>query len=153
RQIATRRIPAGPNLGEAAWSPDSKVIVWPAINSDPSGTFTTLIQVQVPEATEKPISLQRWKSIGRLSWLPDGSGLVFNARERVASPSQIWYLSYPTGEVHRITNDLNDYTGVSLTANADALVTVKSEEISNLWIAPNDNALRATQITNTRYDG
>src|SRR5262249_55981628 len=61
RQIATRQIPLGPNLSAPAWSPDGKVIVWPAVNSDPSGTFTTLIQVQVPEATENPISLQRWK--------------------------------------------------------------------------------------------
>ncbi|PWT80512.1 MAG: hypothetical protein C5B44_05275 [Acidobacteria bacterium] len=153
RKVATRGIPTGPSMGEPAWSPDGKVIVWPAPRSDSNGTFTTLVEVRLADGFENPISSQHWAWVGHLSWLPDGSGLVFNARERVASPSQIWHVSYPDGEVHRVTNDLNDYLGVSLTSNSSALVTVESEQVSNIWIAPNDDAKRAIQITNTKFDG
>jgi Tol biopolymer transport system component len=151
RKLASRKIPSSPSLGEAAWSPDGKVIAWPS--GDASGSFMTMVEVSLTDGSEKPISSQRWASIGRLTWLRDGSGLVFTARERLASPSQIWYLSYPGGEVHRITNDLNDYLGVSLTKDSTALVTVETEQVSNIWIAPNDNAHRARQITNTKFDG
>jgi hypothetical protein len=75
------------------------------------------------------------------------------ARESVASPAQIWYLSYPRGEAHRITHDLNDYLSISLAADSTALVTVKSEQVSNIWIAPNDDARRASQITFSKFDG
>ena len=73
--------------------------------------------------------------------------------QSVTSSSQIWYVSYPDGKAHRITNDLNDYLGVSLTADSGALVTVLNELVSNIWIASNDNARRASQITYTKFDG
>src|SRR5205809_74569 len=83
---------------------------------------------------------QRWWRVERLAWLRDGSGLVFTAKEGIASPSQIWHLSYPGGQARRITNDLHNYLGLSLTADSAALVTVQSEQVSNIWIAPNDDA-------------
>ncbi|PWT91663.1 MAG: hypothetical protein C5B55_07735 [Blastocatellia bacterium] len=154
RKIATRPIPTGPNnLGEPSWSPDGEVIVWPEARSDARGTAMTLVQVQVKDGSQKPISSQSWAWVGGLAWLPDRSGVLFSAKERTASPAQIWHVSYPQGEVNRITNDLNNYLGVSLTANSTALVTVQSEQISNIWIAPNDDTQRAKQITNTNFDG
>jgi len=88
-----------------------------------------------------------------MAWLRDGSGIVFAANEDVASPSQIWYLSYPGGELHRITNDLNEYLDLSLTADSSALVTVQYELVSNIWAAPNENTNRAIQITSSKFDG
>ncbi len=137
----------------AAWSPDGKVIVCPAGSTDAKGRYMTLVEVRVADGSEKPISSERWWQVGRIAWLRDGSGLVFNARERIASPSQIWYLSYPGGEVHRITNDLTDYVGLSLTRDSATLATVDSEQVSNIWIAPNENARRASQITYAKFDG
>jgi Tol biopolymer transport system component len=60
---------------------------------------------------------------------------------------QIWQLSYPAGAARRITNDLNNYMGVSLSSDSTAMVTVQSEANSNLWVAPNGDAARAKQIT------
>jgi Tol biopolymer transport system component len=152
RKVATRKLGLGP-FGDPAWSPDGKVIAYPAENRDANGDFMTLRELRVADGSEKPISSQRWWRTGHMAWLRDGSGLVFDARESVASPSQIWYLSYPGGEAHRITTDLNDYLGVSLTADSAALVTVQSEQVSNIWIAPNDDARRASQVTHTKFDG
>ena len=42
---------------------------------------------------------------------------------------------------------------MSLSADSAALVTVKSEQVSNIWIAPNDDARRASQVTHTKFDG
>jgi len=73
---------------------------------------------------------------------------VFNAAEQ-ASPlsSQLWLLSYPGGEVRRITNDLNSYQGVTLAADSSALVTVKSNLQSSIWIVPRQDTAQAHQIT------
>ena len=138
-------------LGDPAWSPDGKVIIYPAPSIDANGQ--TLLEVQVADGSVKPIGSQRWRAVENVTWLRDGSGLMFVARESVASPSQIWYLSYPRGEAHRITNDLNDYLSMSLAADSAALVTVNSEQVSNIWIAPNDDARRASQITFSKFDG
>ena len=152
RKLAPGKLAFGP-FGNPAWSPNGKVIAYPAEITDANGNFMTLSEVQVADGSEKPISSQRWWRIGRLAWLRDGSGLVFTARESVASPSQIWYLAYPGGEAHRITNDLNNYLAMSLTADSSVLVTVQSEQVSNVWIAPNDDARRAIQVTHTKFDG
>lgn len=60
---------------------------------------------------------------------------------------QIWHLSSPDGEVHRLTNDLNDYQGISLTADSGALAVVKSETQANIWVAPMGDASRARPVT------
>ena len=152
RKVATRKLGVGP-FGDPAWSIDGKVIIYPVENTDANGDFMTLLELRVADGSEKAIGSQRWWRIGHMAWLRDGSGLVFTARESVASPSQIWYLAYPRGEAHRITNDLNEYLGMSLTADSSALVTVQSEQISNIWIAPNDDSRRASQLTYSKFDG
>jgi eukaryotic-like serine/threonine-protein kinase len=151
RKVATSQIPGGDSMGDPAWSPDGKVIAYPAESTHSNGK--TILEVQVVDGSAKPISSQQWWQVERLAWLRDGSGIVFTARESVGSPSQIWYLSYPGGQAHRITNDLNDYLGISLTADSAALVTVKSDQVSNIWVAPSDKASRPSQITYSKFDG
>ena len=153
RKLATRRIPGRASMGVPAWSPDGKIIVYPVDSLDAGGSYMTLAEVLVADGSEKPITSQQWSRVDRLAWLRDGSGLVFTARERVASPSQIWYLSYPGGRAHRITNDLNDYLGVSLSGDSAALVTVEADQVSNIWIVSNDNARVYGQITYSKFDG
>ena len=152
RPLATRRMVPGPFSGPA-WSPDGKVIAWPATYSDASGIYTTLVEVQLADGSQRTINSQRWWRVGDLAWLRDGSGLVFTARESFASPAQIWYVSYGEGQVRKITNDLNDYVSLSLTAESDDLVTVESERVSNIWIARTDDLHRASQITYSKFDG
>ncbi|HSP62036.1 MAG TPA: protein kinase, partial [Pyrinomonadaceae bacterium] len=139
--------------GTAAWSPDGSVIVCPVKGTDAHGRYATLLAVRVADGTEKSISSQRFWQVGTIAWLRDGSGLVFTARERMAAPSQIWYLSYPAGVARRITNEINDYLAVSITADSASVVAVVSDQVSNIWIAPYDDARRANQITSNRVDG
>ena len=155
RRLAVRKYPdsfSRSNPGPA-WSPDGKVIVCNAGSTDETGPYMNLVEVRVADGTIKPITSQRWWAVGHAVWLRDGSGLVFTAREQTSSPSQLWRISYPSGEAHKITNDLNDYLGVSLTADCTALVTVQSGRPSNMWVAPDGEASRATQITFSNSDG
>jgi Tol biopolymer transport system component len=57
--------------------------------------------------------------------------------------------------MRRITSDLHNYQTISLTADARSLVTIQTETVSNLWIAPAGQAAGARQITfgNARQDG
>jgi Tol biopolymer transport system component len=97
----------------------------------------------------------RWTDVRQLSWLPDGSGLVMSATEAELSPAQIWILSLPSREVRRVTNDLNTYLGASVTADGSALVTVQTDRVPNVWVAPAGDAARARQITtgSGKFDG
>jgi Tol biopolymer transport system component len=106
-----------------------------------------LIAVSAETGSEVPISSQRWEYIFDVAWLGDGSGLLISAWEKGTSIQQIWRVSYPGGEAHRVTNDLNQYSRLSITADSSALVTVQSQAISNIWVMPNGNESLARQIT------
>ncbi|MGI9069586.1 MAG: hypothetical protein ACR2HX_24670, partial [Pyrinomonadaceae bacterium] len=143
RKIATRYV-----LG-VAWSPDGKRIASIAINTDSAGRFMNVIEIPVEGGTERPLTSKRWSRIQRLAWLADGSGLVMTAAEQVADIriQQVWHLSYASGEARKITNDLNNYGSISLNADSSVLVTVQEDQAANIWIAPNGDASRATQVT------
>jgi Tol biopolymer transport system component len=84
----------------------------------------------------------------------DGGGLLMSAADVSSNYSfQLWYVSRAGGEAQRVTNDLSNYSGVSLTADSRALLTVQREGASNLWIAPGGDANRARQITSGKSDG
>jgi eukaryotic-like serine/threonine-protein kinase len=151
--VASRKLPtryASSWFGNSAgpgWSPDGKTIA--SLASEGMGAAGwSLVGVPVSGGAEKTISSTKWSSPGRTAWLGDGSGLVLDASDQSSSlASQLWYVAYPSGETRRITNDLNKYFGVSLTADSTALVTVQSEISSSIYIAPQGDATAARRIT------
>jgi Tol biopolymer transport system component len=146
RMLATRNDPNFFAPFSPAWSPDGKVIAC-AARSSAGGFHGSVIGVRVADGVESQIGSQTWAIVYRVAWLGEGRGLVIAASDQPSSPFQIWQLSYPGGEARRITNDLNSYIGLSLTEDSSKLVTVQSDRLSNIWIAPDGDASRAAQIT------
>lgn len=68
---------------------------------------------------------------------------------------QLWYLPAKGGSPKRITNDLNGYVDVSLTADSKMLASVRSDRLVNIWLATADSLNTAKQITSgtERDDG
>ena len=145
RALVTRKGEERFGTYEPAWSPDGRML---ATGVQVDGTNMTLAAVSVADGTVKPITSQKWLAVFRAAWLRDGSGLVFSigaANRQV----QIWYASYPAGEVRRITNDANSYGSgsVSLTVDSSTIATVQFEYLSNIFVAPANDITRARQIT------
>jgi Tol biopolymer transport system component len=82
-----------------------------------------------------------------LAWLADGSALLVLATPSSQFIRQIWRLSYPGGDAQRLTNDLNDYDFMSLTADSSTLAVVQTETQSNIWIAPAGDTGSARPVT------
>jgi Tol biopolymer transport system component/DNA-binding winged helix-turn-helix (wHTH) protein len=134
-----------------AWSPDGEVIAFALRKDEPDGKYWNVMTVRVEDHAEQQITFQKWASLGQLSWLSDGNGLIVTAADNESYPAeQVFHVSYPSGHVDRITNDTSDYSGVRLTADSTALVTVRTEQTSNLWVASGDSN-RAAQITSNNF--
>jgi Tol biopolymer transport system component len=144
RVLATRKAPE--LLGQPAWSPDGKVIAC-SVGRNASNRTQHLVAIEVTTGQEKEISSQRWQGFERVVWLPDGSGLLATAAETFGGPRQIWQISYPDGEVARITNDLDDYGDLGLTTDGKSLVTFQVATRSSLWLAPKGDPNGAKPIT------
>lgn len=147
RKLASRTGYEAFIFGGTAWSPDGRHIALGASYHDADGQYATPVAVNVSDGSLKRISNTRWRTIGRLKWLPDGRGLMVVATAWAgASSSQVWFLPYPDGEAQRVTRDLQDYQGVTLTADASLMVAKQTQTISTMWVLPNDDADRARPV-------
>jgi serine/threonine protein kinase/Tol biopolymer transport system component len=142
RQVTTYQPEDG--IGFPKWSPDGDRIAYVVLNY-PSNK-TTVVETKVADGSRKPLTSQKWLRIFGLAWLSDGSGLLMIAG-RDTFVCQIWHLSHPAGKAHQLTNDLNDYTGISLAADADTLAVVKMDKQASIWIASNSDMGRARPVT------
>ena len=95
------------------------------------------------------------RRLGGVAWLADGRGVVTTATEKGATNRQVWRVSYPGGEKARLTNDLTDYEGVSLSADSRALVTIQTDVRSSLSVTSAGGAApdRTLSSGSGRYDG
>lgn len=122
-----------------AWSPDGKEIACGVRRYDGSGQFDSVIAISVNDGSERPLTSHRWSAVDQVAWLPDGDSLVLTARESPSTPFQIWQLPASGGDVTRITNDLNDYRGISYSVASGSLLAVQSYLVSGVWIMPSDD--------------
>src|SRR5271155_237763 len=118
-----------------AWDPDGKRI---AVADNPTGEFGkwAVEIVNVDSKTKTRLGSTDWISPDQMAWLPDGSALLFNARVATTTlNAQLYSLSYPDAEIRRVTNDLNFYSGTSITSDGSALATAQVSLTGSLWVA------------------
>ena len=68
-----------------------------------------------------------------LSWL-DARSLVLNYPAQLGAPNQLIRQPYPAGPLSRLTNDPNDYVGISLSGDRRRLVTGRRDARMDLWV-------------------
>jgi eukaryotic-like serine/threonine-protein kinase len=118
-----------------AWSPDGKHI---AVADNPDGDFGKWAMeiVEVESRKKTRLGTRDWINPDQIAWLPDSSGIFFEARPSTTMLNgQLWELSYPGAEARRITNDLNFYAGTSITVDGSALATLQATLTGNLYVA------------------
>ena len=152
RTLVTRTEPAGFDTG-IAWSPDGTAIAcagWEGGSSD----SVKLVAVSVADGTIRDIDPKLYGSISRITWSPDGESLLITAADRVSQYFyQIWEVPYSGGPGRRVTNDLANYSDVSVTSDGRSLLTVQGEWVSNLWIAADGDSAKTRRISTGKYDG
>jgi len=128
-----------------AWSPDNtKLLVSTGSQQD---ALLKLLTVDLSTGKETELKTPRWRAVSRALWKPDGKHLIVAAREINEPSSQLWMLGFPDGEVRRLTNDLEAYFWVSLSADGRMLVTRQQRIVARLWFLTNSDMKKAKQLT------
>jgi len=136
-----------------SWSPDGRLIAYQRfVESDPRGQRVHMetLDLRSHKTFEFPV---HWSNMRDMNWTPDGKGLVVVAQDQVGAPTQIWYVPYPEGAPQRITNDLEDYSAVSLSADSRLLLAVQKDTSATIWVARAKNLDDQRQLTHGRSDG
>ena len=117
-----------------AWSPDGRLIAVLGVRLPNTG-IVVFVDSQTGSTHEVP-------TLGNapfgLEWL-DGQSLVLNLPVQLGSPSQLYRLPYSGGQQSRLSNDPNDYIGVSVSDNR-ALVTSRRDARLDLWVGDAEGA-------------
>ena len=117
-----------------AWSPDGTKIVTSVIEVT-SGWNVVVREIDVATGTQRRIGTAPRFHIGNMQFLPDASAIVMTASDTETARAQVWLQPYPEGEPVRVTNDLNDYHEISLSADGTVLAALKDESQSLLAVA------------------
>jgi serine/threonine protein kinase len=128
-----------------AWSLDGRLIAVVGGGVQAGADTPELVYIDVATGTERAITLgiPDGSPVHGLAWI-DAESLILNHATDPSSPPQLWRMSLPDGQLSRLTNDVNRYVGVSVTADRGSLVTARSETRIGIWVA-DASAKRATE--------
>jgi serine/threonine protein kinase len=139
---------AGYTITAYHWSPDGKTIAM-AVRHEFSAEQTPwqILTVPITGGDAKALIPPRKNYISSLVWLPDNSGLIMTAVDEKTGLLQLWRITYPEGEVQRITNDASDYSAVTITANSDTILTSQTVVANNIWVADGADVNHNRKVT------
>jgi Tol biopolymer transport system component len=124
-----------------AWSPDGRLIALPGY-SDTGVLQGQVWFTSVADAVVQGVPIPLGTT--GLAWL-DASSLVLSQPAELGALGQLWRLSYPRGEISRLTNDVSSYAGVSLTADRTTLVTGRADAKTSVWVSY-DGGANGTEV-------
>ena len=155
RSLISRKGPETFSSEGLSWSPDGKTI---AFSAHKTNSQEEILAVNIADGRVTRIVGRDWGGVANLGWLPDGSGLIVLASEKVGERArQIWLVSHPSGEARQITNDLNIFLQSSLSISAGGKLAVLQGHYNvDMWIAPHGDykqARRVLQGVAPRYEG
>jgi len=125
-----------------SWSPDGELITAAVV--DVTGP-AHVIAFHVGDGKETDLTPEGQPFVARTTWLPDMSGLLAIAGNSAAD-SQVWFVPYPAGTLRQITNNLEQHRDLGLSAQADKFVTVMSSGLTNVWVVPNGEVDKSSQL-------
>ena len=132
--------PCGPS-----WSPDGERIAYSVSINPGQGRVpeVQLLTVHTRDNVVSRISDSDWSEINGLSWLSDNKGLIVTGRrykgnrqpQYVRGLIDLWYVTYPDGEVRGVSNGVNNFEGISLDVRSVSMVTRFTGTLSSIMVA------------------
>ena len=130
-----------------SWSPDGKLIAMPVIRK------TDYALNVYPAEGGPPRTIPLPGTVAQALWLPDQSGLLVCVASSFTSPTQIWLQPFPSGTLQRLTNDLDGYRLLSLSADGKLLAAVQVQDTFTTLIGPASKPELGAVINTGKSDG
>lgn len=123
------------------WSRDGKTIVC-ALRRAGNDFGFELIAVDVASSQQQTLATGQWAEVYGLGWSPDNQTLLVNGRAPGKDAGQIWRIAVGARAITALTKGVDDYRGLSLTAEGTRLLTVYTEHKAEFWLGTDDQASR-----------
>ena len=116
-----------------SWSAARDLIAVGTLNLGKKDTLASILVLAMDGSAVKTFPLPML--VNDVAWLPGASGLFFIGAEKATGlRPQIWFQPYPDGEPFKITNDLNRYYSLSVTADGKSFVTTQERDQATIYV-------------------
>jgi len=124
------------NMAEApAWSPQPNQIAW-IEQTGPGDSVVNVLDLvsKTKSSIAQPLGnlFGPTRSGSDLAWLPDGKHLLVLYYKAHSDRGQIGIVGLPAGDFHTVTNDVNAYSQLAVSADGKTLATVLTNQDSGL---------------------
>ena len=127
-RVLARRNGFGPGHGNVSWSRDGRMLA--LVSPEKRNGVSRWVLETIAADTAEERDLHAFSILAQATaWLPDSSGLLVVCTDPETTLNQIWFVSYPKGEVSRFTNDLVNYDACCLEVTSDGRSLVALEEL------------------------
>jgi Tol biopolymer transport system component/DNA-binding winged helix-turn-helix (wHTH) protein len=126
------------------FSPDGQRILYVGAESREDGTYWFIAEIPAAGGDARRITEPRKGRFFGAIWYPDGKGILLNAVATESRMNQLWYVSYPDGQITRITNDLIGYVGLGVSRDGKKIVSVQQTRTNSIWAATLGDGSSAT---------
>ena len=154
RRLAIRKPESGFTDSGVSWSPDGKFLSATVFQREKNQASAQVAVINAETGEQKIVSHENWISAGQTIWLKDGSGILVVAygAKSPALNDELWVVPYPEGEARFVANGINARYGISLNAESNSIVAVKSSKFACFLTAPVDNLRKNTHVLTTISD-
>ncbi len=142
------RAEKGAIIRDPQFSNDGMQIYYSKVVNNGGTEAWTLNAVETTGENERIITGPRRGRISEVAVLGKGRGLLVNQVDADSNLNQIYFVSQRDGRETRITNDLNSYFGLSVTADDHSIVTARRQMMNDIWVGTPDDDASFAKITN-----
>ncbi|HTQ96036.1 MAG TPA: hypothetical protein VMH89_04485, partial [Candidatus Acidoferrum sp.] len=144
KTIASRTLPD--IFDFPTWAPDGKSVAAVAASYRAEDRLV-IYAADGSGQKQTPLSLRAWGHIYKIEWANLGKSILVAGKDWNGGDFQLWQVAYPSGEVTRLTKDLNAYFRVSATKDFRELVTVQESAAQSIWVAIDGDAGKTKELS------
>lgn len=152
RELIRRTAPKDFSLKPLAWSPDGRKLV--CFGAEKIGNADrSLVLIDADQGKELSVSDQKWVWVDSIVWTKN-RGLVFSGSDSQKPLGlQLWAMDGLPGTANRVTNDLNDYSDLSIATETDAISALQAQWESLVCLVEPSAPESCKKISPNKTDG
>ena len=127
--------PIAEGLSSPLWSPDGKSIL--AYRSGNGQDLGAMVAVDASSGNRQTLHVFKDAFANDAAWLPGGKYYViaYSNLDLQFRRNQLGLIAYPTGQLHGVTADTNDYSTLSVSSDGHTIATIMRQAQRDLYVS------------------